>query len=346
MIKKIFNKKKIIIGIETSFDDTSASVIKGNKVLSNIIKVQKIHNKYNGVIPNIASNMHLKNIYKVVNKAIKNSKIKNKKLINGIAFTCGPGLINSLIIGENFAKSMALSLNIPLFGVNHIQAHILSIFLYKKNNKYPKFPYICLSISGGHTKLFIVKDFFKIKIKGKTLDDSLGDLIDKISNKLGFNYCNGAEKLNKYCKNGRKKYKFPIPKVKKYNFSFSGLKTYLFNFINNKKKEYIKKNINNISKSLHYTIYKILIEKIEKLIKKTKIRTLLICGGVSCNTYIRKKIKKYSKENKIKLFYLKNKKYIRDNGAMIALVGYLKDYYKIYDDFNIKSNSKLKIDNY
>ncbi|WOX79069.1 tRNA (adenosine(37)-N6)-threonylcarbamoyltransferase complex transferase subunit TsaD [Candidatus Shikimatogenerans bostrichidophilus] len=344
MIKKIFKKKKIILGIDTSFDDTSASIIKGNRVLSNIIKVQKIHNKYNGVIPNIASNYHLKNIYNVVNIAIRKSKIKNNNLINGIAFTCGPGLINSLIIGEFFAKSMALALNIPLFGVNHVQAHILSIFL--KNKKYPKFPYICLSISGGHTKLLIVKDFFKIKIIGETLDDSLGDLIDKISNKLGFNYCDGAEMLNKYCKKGKNKYKFPIPRVKNYNFSFSGLKTYLFNFIKNKKKEYIKNNIKNISKSFHITIYKILIEKIDKLIKKTKIRTLLICGGVSCNTYLIKKIKKYSEENKINLFYLKKKKYIRDNGAMIALVGYLKDYYKIYDDLNIKSNSKFKIENY
>ncbi|WOX79204.1 tRNA (adenosine(37)-N6)-threonylcarbamoyltransferase complex transferase subunit TsaD [Candidatus Shikimatogenerans bostrichidophilus] len=343
MIKKIFNKKKIIIGIETSFDDTSASVIKGNKVLSNIIKVQKIHNKYNGVIPNIASNMHLKNIYNVVKMAIKKSKIKNNKLIDGIAFTSGPGLINSLIIGENFAKSMALSLNKPLFGVNHIQAHILSIFLYKKNNKYPKFPYICLSISGGHTKLLIVNDFFKIEIIGKTLDDSLGELIDKISNKLGFNYCNGAEKLNKYCKKGKNKYKFPIPKVKDYNFSFSGLKTYLFNFIKKKNKKYIKNNINNISKSFHHTIYKILIEKIDKLIKVTKIRTLLICGGVSCNTYLIKKINKYSKENKINFFNLKKKEYIRDNGAMIALVGYLKYYYKMYDEYNIKSNSELNI---
>ncbi|WGH27213.1 MAG: tRNA (adenosine(37)-N6)-threonylcarbamoyltransferase complex transferase subunit TsaD [Candidatus Shikimatogenerans bostrichidophilus] len=349
MINKIFKKKKIILGIETSFDDTSSSILKGNKILSNIIYTQKKeHIKYKGIIPNIASNIHLKKIFNIVKLSIKKSNI-NINNIDGIAFTRGPGLIGSLIIGENFAKSISLCINKPLFGINHIQAHILSFFIYNKEKIYPKFPYLCLSISGGHTKLVIVNNFFNIKIIGQTLDDSLGNLFDKLSIYLGLNYYNGSLLLEKYCYKGKNIFKFPIPNVKNLNFSFSGLKTYLFNFIKkniNNDNNFIKKNIYNISRSFHETIFKILIKKIKKAMKINNIINLAITGGVTNNKFIKKKFIKYSKKKKINFFYLKNKSIINDNAAMIALVGQIKYYYKLYDNYNIVSNTKFKIENY
>ncbi|WGH27713.1 MAG: tRNA (adenosine(37)-N6)-threonylcarbamoyltransferase complex transferase subunit TsaD [Candidatus Shikimatogenerans bostrichidophilus] len=342
MIEKIFKKKKIILGIETSFDNTASSVLKGNKVLSNIIYTQN-HKKYNGIVPNIASKLHLKKIYLIVKKSIKKAKIKLKD-INGVAFTKGPGLINSLIIGENFAKSISLSLKKKIFGINHIQAHIFSHYLYNKKKIYPNFPFLCLSISGGHTKLFIVKNFFKIKTIGKTLDNTLGELFDKVSIILGFNYLSGPNKMEKCSKYGIFKYKLPIPKVKKLDFSFSGLNTFILNFIK-KKKINIKKNIFNICRSFHETIFIILKKKINKAIYTTKIKKIIITGGVSCNKFLVKKLFNYYSKKEIKFFYIKNKKFLKDNGAMIALLGQIKNFFKLNDNLKIKSKSNLDIEN-
>ncbi|WGH26536.1 MAG: tRNA (adenosine(37)-N6)-threonylcarbamoyltransferase complex transferase subunit TsaD [Candidatus Shikimatogenerans bostrichidophilus] len=343
MINKIIKKKKIILGIETSFDNTSSAILKGNKVLSNIIYTQN-HKKYKGIVPNIASNLHLIKILNIVKKSIIIAKIKLKE-INGIAFTRGPGLINSLIIGENFAKSLSLTLKKKIFGINHIQAHIFSHYLYNKKKKYPNFPFLCLSISGGHTKIFKVNNFFKIKILGETLDNTLGELFDKISIYLGLDYLKGPDIIEKYSKYGIYKYIFPIPKVNNLNFSFSGLNTFIFNFIKNNKKRYIKKNIYNICRSLHETIFIILKKKINKAIKKTKIKTITITGGVSCNKVLIKKFSKYFNKKKKKFFFIKNKNYLKDNGAMIALLGQIKNYYKLYDNLKIKSNPNLGLEN-
>ncbi|WGH25553.1 MAG: tRNA (adenosine(37)-N6)-threonylcarbamoyltransferase complex transferase subunit TsaD [Candidatus Shikimatogenerans bostrichidophilus] len=239
-MKNIFNKNKIILGIETSFDDTCCAIIKNNKILSNKIYTQKIHKKYNGVKPIKAYNLHLIKIYKIVKLTIEEARIKINDL-DGIAYTKGPGLVGSLMIGENFAKSMALSLRKPLLSINHIHGHIYSIFIYKKRNKYPKFPYICLSMSGGHTCIYKIDFFFKNKLIGKTLDDNLGNLFDYFGKLLGFKYPYGVNKISKYSLKGKYKYKFPIPKINGFNFSFSGLKTYLKNFIKNKKKKKKKK---------------------------------------------------------------------------------------------------------
>ncbi|WGH28186.1 MAG: tRNA (adenosine(37)-N6)-threonylcarbamoyltransferase complex transferase subunit TsaD [Candidatus Shikimatogenerans bostrichidophilus] len=348
MKNKIFNKKNIILGIETSFDDTTSSILKGNKILSNIIYTQKKkHIKYKGIVPNIASNEHLKKIYKIVKLSIKKSNI-NINNINAIAFTKGPGLIGSLIIGESFAKSISLCLNKPLISINHIHAHILSFFIYNKKNLYPKFPYLCLSISGGHSLLLIVKNYFDIKILGKTLDDSLGNLFDKLSVFLGLKYYNGPFLLEKYSYKGKYIYDFPIPNVKNLDFSFSGLRTFLFNFIQKnvkKKKNFIKNNIYNISRSFHETIIKIIINKIKKAVIKTNITNIALSGGVTNNKFIIKKIIKYSKK-KWNIIYLKKKNIINDNAAMIALVGQIKYYYKLYDNYNIISNPNLKLNNY
>ncbi|MDH3005013.1 MAG: tRNA (adenosine(37)-N6)-threonylcarbamoyltransferase complex transferase subunit TsaD [Candidatus Shikimatogenerans sp. JK-2022] len=336
-IKKIFNNKILILGIETSFDDTACAILKGNKILSNIIYTQKIHNVFNGVKPNIAYDLHLKYIYLTVKKAINKSKV-NIKNINAISYTKGPGLIGSLMIGENFAKSMSLSLNIPLIGVNHIHGHIFTNFIYNKKNKYPNFPFICLSISGGHTKILLVKDFLKIKEIGKSLDESLGNLFDKFSVLLGFEYYKGPKIIEKYSKYGKFRYKIPIPKVKKLNFSFSGLITYLKNFIKNNK--IIKKDL---CRSFLETIFIILKVKINKAIKLTNIKNIVITGGVSCNNFIKEKLKKESNKNKWNLYINYDKNIIRDNAAMIALVGQIKYHFKLYDDFKIGSSNRLKI---
>ncbi|MDH3004318.1 MAG: tRNA (adenosine(37)-N6)-threonylcarbamoyltransferase complex transferase subunit TsaD [Candidatus Shikimatogenerans sp. JK-2022] len=337
IIKKIFIKNKIILGIDTSFDDTSCAILKGNKILSNIIYNQKIHNMFNGVKPNISYDLHLKKIYNIVKKSIYKSKININK-IDAIAYTKGPGLIGSLMIGEHFSKSMALALNIPLISVNHIHGHIYSIFLYNKEYKYPMFPYLCLSISGGHTKLFIIKNFFKIKTIGKTLDENLGVLFDKFSILLGFKYTEGPNKIYKYSKYGKFNYKLPIPNVSNLNFSFSGLITFLKNKI-------VKNDINkyDLCRSFLETIFIILKNKIEKAIIKTNIKNIFITGGVSCNKFLKKKFIKISNKKKWNIYFNKNKKNTKDNGAMIALIGQIKYRYKLYNDYKTLSNSHLNI---
>ncbi|WGH24545.1 MAG: tRNA (adenosine(37)-N6)-threonylcarbamoyltransferase complex transferase subunit TsaD [Candidatus Shikimatogenerans bostrichidophilus] len=338
-IKDILKYNKIVLGIETSFNDTSSSILKGNKILSNIIYEQN-HNKFNGVKPNIAYDLHLKNIYNVVKKSIDESNI-SKNEIDAISFTKGPGLIGSLMIGEIFSKSLALSLNIPIIGVNHIHAHLLSIYIYNRFKRYPDFPYICLSISGGHTKLFIVKNFFKILEIGTTLDQPLGILYDKTAILLGYKYKNGASIIEKKSKLGNYTYRLPIPKVNGLNFSFSGLMTKIKNIILYNK-EY---NKNNICRSLQVTVCKILKDKINKAINKYNIRNIVITGGVSSNKFIKENIKINSLKNKYKLFYNYNKNLLKDNAAMIALVGQIKLHYKLYDNYYINSKSILNIEN-
>ncbi|WGH25275.1 MAG: tRNA (adenosine(37)-N6)-threonylcarbamoyltransferase complex transferase subunit TsaD [Candidatus Shikimatogenerans bostrichidophilus] len=334
----VLKNNNIILGIETSFDDTSCAILKGNIICSNITYTQKLHNEFKGVKPNLAYNLHLVKIYEIVRESIDKSKIKIKD-INAISYTKGPGLIGSLMVGENFSKSMALSLNIPLIGVNHIHGHIFSNFIYNREKIYPKFPYICFSLSGGHTKIFLIKNFLDIKEIGRTLDDSLGNLFDKLSIYLGFEYYNGPRKIEEQSKKGKFLYKFPIPKVKGLNFSFSGLITYLKRFIKKNKKRINKKDL---CKSFIETIFIILKDKIYKAIKKTKIKNLVITGGVSYNEELNKKIKKISYKNKWKLYINKNKDVIKDNAAMIALVGNIKYYYKYYDNYNTISISNLK----
>lgn len=318
-------KKPIILGIESSCDDTSASVIYGRKILSNIISNQSIHIKYGGVVPELAAREHQKNIIPVIDQAIKISKISLKDLY-AIAFTKKPGLIGSLLIGESFAKSMSLSLNIPLIEVNHIQAHILCHFIEDINHKIPKFPFICLTVSGGHTQLVEVQDFFKIKLIGETLDDAAGEAFDKIGKLLGFNYPAGKI-IDQLAKKGNfNKFKFPLPKTSNFSLSFSGIKTSFLYFINKKiknNKNFIKNNLYDLCASIQFTIIQTLINKIDQYIKKSKIKNIAISGGVSANSYLRNELKKYAKNNNCSL-YLPNIEFTTDNAAMIALVGSIK----------------------
>ena len=330
-----------VLGIETSCDETSAAVISDNKILSNIIANQEVHQKYGGIVPELASRAHQKNIIPVVERALIEANIDKKKL-NAVAFTRGPGLLGSLLVGSSFAKSMSLSLDIPLIEVNHMQAHLLVHFINNGSSK-PSFPFLGVNISGGHTQIILCKNYFEMEIIGETLDDSIGEAFDKCGKLLGLNYPAGS-KIDRLAKNGdKKKFKFIIPKVSELDFSFSGLKTNFKRFIENnisKNKNFIEKEIENICASIQETIAKILLEKIIKGINITNTKTIVFGGGVSANSRIRESCKKELKN--CKLFFPKIE-YTTDNAAMIALVGFLKYKEKNFTNYDVESRARYKI---
>ena len=310
-----------ILAIETSCDDTSVAVLKNKKVLSNIVSSQKIHKIFGGVVPEIASREHDRLIVPVLNRAIKESKIKLND-IDAIAYTRGPGLLGSLLVGTSFAKSLAFSLNIPLLEINHMQAHILSIYI-DDNSEKPKFPFIALTVSGGHTQLVVVNSPFDFVEIGTTLDDAAGEAFDKSGKIMNLDYPAGP-KIDKLALKGDiNKFKFPKPDVKGLNFSFSGLKTNFKNFINNQPHDFVKNNINDLCASLQSTIVEILIDKIVKARDQYHINEFVICGGVSANSYLRKELKGLMESESIKT-YVPKINYSTDNAAMIGINGYFK----------------------
>ncbi|WP_185870526.1 tRNA (adenosine(37)-N6)-threonylcarbamoyltransferase complex transferase subunit TsaD [Blattabacterium cuenoti] len=344
----VYKKKSIVIGIETSCDDTAVSVVNRNRnVLSNIIIHQKIHKKYGGVVPELAARLHEKYLVKAVNMAISSAKI-NKNQIDAVSFTLGPGLIGPLLVGASFAKSFSMGLKIPLIGVNHVQAHILSQFIKKGNlNKsyYPIFPFLCLMISGGHTQIVKVNDFFKMEILGSTLDDSVGDAFDKIARMFGFSYP-GGPKLEYFSKNGNsKKFIFSKPLVKGLDFSFSGLKSHVMQFIKKKSKKnpyFVQNNLSDLCASIQRIIAEILLEKVKKAIADTGIFRVSLAGGVSANNEIIRHFLVLEKKNKKWEIFIPKKKYATDNAAMIAITGLLKYEKNIFDPINVCSYSKFQ----
>ena len=310
-----------ILAVETSCDDTSVAILKNKSVLSNIVSSQKIHQIFGGVVPEIASREHDRLIVPVMKEAVKESKIKLSEL-DAIAYTRGPGLLGSLLVGTSFAKSLALSLNIPLLEINHMQAHILSIFI-DDNTEKPKFPFIALTVSGGHTQLVLVKSYSEFIEIGTTLDDAAGEAFDKSGKIMNLDYPAGP-KIDKLAIQGDcNKFKFPKPKVEGLNFSFSGLKTNFKNFVNSKSKDFMNKNINDLCASLQSTIVKILIDKIIKARDQYEINEFVICGGVSANSYLRKELTGLIESHKIKT-YVPKINYSTDNAAMIGINGYFK----------------------
>jgi N6-L-threonylcarbamoyladenine synthase len=310
-----------ILAIETSCDDTSIAVLKNKKVLSNIVSSQKIHKIFGGVVPEIASREHDRLIVPVLNEAIIESKIKLND-IDAVAYTRGPGLLGSLLVGTSFAKSLAFSLNIPLLEINHMQAHILSIYI-DDNPEKPKFPFIALTVSGGHTQLVVVDSPFDFSEIGTTLDDAAGEAFDKSGKIMNLDYPAGP-KIDKLALKGDvNKFKFPKPDVKGLNFSFSGLKTNFKNFISNQPGDFVKNNINDLCASLQSTIVKILIDKIIKARDQYQIDEFVICGGVSANSYLRKELKGLKVSENIKT-YVPKINYSTDNAAMIGINGYFK----------------------
>ena len=330
-----------ILGIESSCDDTSASVIKNGRVLSNVIANQSIHKKYGGVVPELASRAHLSNIIPVVDSALKKSNVSVKE-ISAIAFTRGPGLMGSLIIGAEFAKGLGLSLNIPVIDVNHMQAHLLVHFI-KNDLKKPLFPFLGVTISGGHTQFILVKDYFKMKILGQTLDDAIGEAFDKCGKKIGLGYPAGPE-IDKLSKIGDElKFKFPLPKVKGGNISYSGTKTAFINFLHKEKtqnKNFIDENLNDICASIQKNLIDNLLNKVESLSTENNLKTIVFGGGVSANSYLKKRLHIESKENDWDIF-IPELQYTTDNAAMIAIVGHLKYKESIESSLNITPSPRL-----
>ena len=329
-----------ILSIETSCDDTSVAILKNDKVLSNIVSSQNIHKIYGGVVPELASREHDRLIVPVISKAIEESNVSLNE-INAIAYTRGPGLLGSLLVGTSFAKSLAYCLNIPLLEVNHMHAHILSIFI-NDNPKKPDFPFIALTVSGGHTQLVLVNGPLEFIQIGTTLDDAAGEAFDKSGKLMNLDYPAGP-KIDKLSKDGDpNKFKFSKPSVKDLNFSFSGLKTNFKNFIIKQPLGFVEDNLSDLCASIQSTIVNILIDKIKMARDKHGINEFVICGGVSANSFLRKKLNELEKNDNINT-YVPKVSYSTDNAAMIGINGYFKFKNSIFGKLSDYSISKYPI---
>lgn len=314
----------IILAIESSCDDTSVAVMRNDKILANIVSAQQIHVKYGGVVPELASRAHQQNIVPVMHEALLKAGITVND-IDAIAYTQGPGLLGSLLVGASFAKGLALALDKPLVNVNHMQGHILAHFIASEKAK-PQFPFLCLTVSGGHTQIILLNDYFDMTILGETLDDAAGEAFDKSAKLLGLPYP-GGPLIDKHAKNGNPlKYNFPTPKTEGYNFSFSGLKTSILNFITKEQQkdaQFITHHLEDICASIQFRIVTILIDKFEKAVKEHKVKHIGLAGGVAANSALRAAFETMANKNNIQA-YIPPFDYCTDNAAMIAMVGYLK----------------------
>lgn len=333
-----------ILAIESSCDDTSAAVLLNDQVLSNVVASQKIHEEYGGVVPELASRAHQQNIVPVVHQALNKANI-DKKQLSAIAFTRGPGLMGSLLVGTSFAKSLSLALDIPLIEVNHMQAHILAHFIQEKDTPKPEFPFIALTISGGHTQVVKVTNYFDMEIIGETLDDAVGEAFDKSAKILGLPYP-GGPMVDKLAKEGNPKaFPFPKPKVQDLNFSFSGLKTAVLYFVQKQTKiqeNFVEENLADLCASIQYTIINILMDKLKKASKSTGIQHIAIGGGVSANSGIRKALKDGEKKYGWKT-YVPKFEYTTDNAAMIGIVGYYKYLEKDFTDQGVAAKARFSL---
>ncbi|MEZ7838323.1 MAG: tRNA (adenosine(37)-N6)-threonylcarbamoyltransferase complex transferase subunit TsaD [Flavobacteriales bacterium] len=337
-------KKSItILGIESSCDDTSAAVIKDAKILSNIVANQDVHQEYGGVVPELASRAHQQNIVPVVNQALKIANI-SKAQVDAIAFTRGPGLMGSLLVGTSFAKSFALALNVPLIDVNHMQGHIMAHFI-DEGQEMPEFPFLCLTVSGGHTQIVLIEDHFKMEVIGETIDDAAGEAFDKSAKILGLQYP-GGPLIDKYAQQGNSKaFKFTKPRVKDLEFSFSGLKSNILQLIQREQKkdpDFIEKNLIDLCASIQDTIIEILLEKVNNAVKHTGITRIAIAGGVSANSGLRAALKDREESHKWTV-YIPKFEYCTDNAAMIAIVGYHKYLQEKFTDSSITATARMKL---
>jgi N6-L-threonylcarbamoyladenine synthase len=318
----------IILGIESSCDDTSAAIIRDGYLLSNITAGQKVHQDYGGVVPELASRAHQQNIIPVVDQAIKAAGIL-KHRINAVAFTRGPGLMGSLLVGTSFAKGFALAQKIPLIEVNHLQGHVLAHFIKEGGgvkNHHPKFPFLCLLVSGGNSQIIIVRDYFDMEIIGNTIDDAAGEAFDKSAKVLGLPYPGGPLIDKKAAYGNPKAFQFTKPRVDGLNFSFSGLKTNFLYFIRDRIAEnpkFIDENMNDLCASLQHTVVEILMDKLIKAVKQTGIKEVAVAGGVSANSELRMALIDQHERRKWRV-YIPRFSYTTDNAAMIAITGYHK----------------------
>ena len=339
------SKDIIILGIESSCDDTSASITKNGEVLSNIIASQIIHEQYGGVVPELASRAHQKNILPVVAEALKSAGISKNEL-SAIGFTRGPGLLGSLLVGTSFSKSLAMSLGIPLIEVNHMMAHVLAHFIKKPSLDIdpPEFPFICLTVSGGHTQLVLVKDYLGMEVIGETLDDAVGEAFDKSAKVLGLKYPGGPI-IDQLAADGNSdRFEFSEPAVKGLNYSFSGLKTQFLYFIQKGCQEnsnFISENLSDICASWQKHLVKVLFNKLVKAAQLYNITSIAIAGGVSANSALRLKLKEIGAIEKWN-YFLPDFEYCTDNAAMIAMVAHYKYIANDFSNFDTVPTARMK----
>lgn len=322
-----------ILAIESSCDETSASICIDGVIINNIIATQDIHKEYGGVVPELASRVHIENIVPVVAKSLNNI---NPESLDAIAFTQAPGLMGSLLVGCQFAKSMAMALNKPLIAVHHMQAHVVANLI--PENK-PEFPFLCLTVSGGHTQIVIAHSPTKLEVIGQTIDDAAGEAFDKTAKLLGLPYP-GGPLIDKYATLGDKtKYKFAEPKIPNLDFSFSGLKTSVLYFLQKQEQGFIQDNINDLCASVQHTICTILIKKMQKAIKQTGIRNICLAGGVSANRGLRNDFEELGAKQGCKVF-IPAFEYCTDNAAMIAITAYYKYLENDFVDLSINPSAR------
>jgi N6-L-threonylcarbamoyladenine synthase len=333
--------RPVILAIESSCDETSASVISNGKVLNNIIASQTVHQKYGGVVPELASRAHQQNIVAVVHEAVDKAGLAKTDL-DAIAFTRGPGLIGSLLVGVSFAKGMALALDIPLIEVNHMQAHVLAHFI---DNPKPEFPFLCLTVSGGHTQIVLIKDYYTMEVIGQTHDDAVGEAFDKAAKIMDLPYP-GGPLIDKYAQTGDStRFKFSDTIMPGLDFSFSGIKTAFLYFLRDSVKanpNFIRENLNDICASLQQHLVKMLLTRLEQASEQTGIREIAIAGGVSANSGLRKSLQELGKKKNWRI-YIPALEYCTDNAAMIAMAAHYKFLKKDFSRLDITPLARMPI---
>ena len=339
----IEQKPCYILAIESSCDDTSAAVLRNDEVLSNVVANQAVHKAYGGVVPELASRAHQKNIVPVVDQALQQANITSN-MLNAIAFTRGPGLLGSLLVGTSFAKSLSMSLGIPLLEVNHLQGHLLSHFIADEFPP-PAFPFLGVTVSGGHTQIVEVNDFFEMTELGKTLDDAIGEAFDKCGKVMGLGYPAGPQ-IDRLAKEGSPDaFDFPIPSVDGLNMSFSGFKTAVINFLHKntqKNPAFIEENLADLCAAIKHTLIAIIFQKIKQAVDQTGIKEIAIGGGVAANSGLRNTLSAAAKKHQWKV-HLPPLKYTTDNAAMIGVVGYFKYLRKDFGSLEQPATARLAI---
>ncbi len=340
---KELNRPRYILAIESSCDDTSAAVLKDRAILSNLVANQDIHKEYGGVVPELASRAHQKNIIPVVHQAVDKAGITLDQL-DAIAFTRGPGLMGSLLVGTSFVKGLALATGKPLIDVNHMQAHVLAHFI--DNNGYehpPEFPFLCLTVSGGHTQIIVVRDYLDLEVIGQTLDDAAGEAFDKTAKLLGLPYPGGPQ-IDRLAKEGDPlAFSFAKARVPGYNYSFSGLKTSVLYFLRDQLKkdpDFIKNHVNDLCASVQHTIVDTLFDKLLMAAKDLNINSIAIAGGVSANGLLRSRLKELGDAHSWNT-YIPKFEFCTDNAAMIGIVGYFKLLNEDYCDLSAVPDARL-----
>lgn len=335
----------VILGIESSCDDTSAAIVRDGILLSNVIASQQVHEEYGGVVPELASRAHQQNIVPVVDAAIKRAGIDRSEL-SAIAFTRGPGLIGSLLVGTSFAKGLSLGLRIPIIDVNHLHGHVLAHYVRQQpDDRVPEFPYLCLLISGGNSQLIMVRGYNDMEILGRTIDDAAGEAFDKCAKVMGLPYPGGPHIDRLAAEGDPKRFKFARPHIPGLDYSFSGLKTsFLYTLRDGLRAnpDFIEQNKADLAASLQSTIIAILLDKLEKAVKQTGVRTVAIGGGVSANSGVRAAVSDFCQRHSIEAF-IPERKFTTDNAAMVAIAGYFKYLDKQFCPYDLAPYARVEI---